>query len=79
MKEFIAYIIKNLVDNPDQVSVQEVAGAQTIILELRVDKRDMGKVIGREGKTINAIRTLLLSVAARNGMRASLEVLDSNN
>lgn len=77
MKEFIAYIIKNLVDNPDQVSVQEVAGAQTIILELRVDKRDMGKVIGREGKTINAIRTLLLSVAARNGMRASLEVLDN--
>lgn len=76
MKEFIAYIIKNLVDNPDQVSVQEIAGAQTIILELRVDKRDMGKVIGREGKTINAIRTLLLSVAARNGMRASLEVLD---
>lgn len=76
MKEFVAYIAKNLVENPDGVEVKEVGGSQTIILELSVDKADMGKVIGRQGKTINAIRTLLSSVAARNGVRVNLEVLD---
>lgn len=77
MKEFVAYIAKNLVEYPDEVKVNEVGGSQTIILELTVHKDDMGKVIGRQGKTINAIRTLLSSIASRNGLRANLEVLDS--
>jgi len=77
MKEFIAYIAKNLVQHPDDVEVNEVGGSQTIILELKVNKEDMGKVIGRQGKTINALRALVTSVAARNGLRVNLEVLDS--
>lgn len=76
MKEFIEYIIKNLVDNPDQVHINEVEGTHTLILELSVAKSDIGKIIGKKGKTINAIRTLLMSVASRNGMRVSLEILE---
>lgn len=76
MKEFIEYIAKNLVDNPDKVIINEVGGAHTIIIELGVDKSDIGKIIGKKGKTINAIRTLLMSVASRNGLRVNLEILE---
>lgn len=76
MKEFVEYIVKNLVDNPDQVRIREVGGTQTLILELAVEKSDIGKIIGKRGKTINAIRTLLMSVASRNGLRVSLEILE---
>lgn len=76
MKEFVAYIIKNLVDHPDRVKINEIGGTQTIILELAVDKADIGKIIGKRGKTINAIRTLLMSVASRNGLRVNLEILE---
>ena len=57
MKDFIAYIVKNLVDNPDNVRISEIGGTQTLIVELSVDKSDIGKVIGKKGKTINAIRS----------------------
>lgn len=77
MKEFVEYIIKNLVDNPDKVHINEVGGSQTLILELSVEKSDIGKIIGKRGKTINAIRTLLISVASRNGIRVSLEIIES--
>ncbi len=76
MKDFVAYIVKNLVDHPDQVKINEVGGTHSVILELAVEKSDIGKIIGKRGKTINAIRTLLVSVAARNGMRVSLEILE---
>lgn len=76
MKDFVAYIVKNLVDHPDQVKLNEVGGSHTIILELSVEKSDIGKIIGKHGKTINAIRTLLMSVASRNGLRVSLEILE---
>ena len=76
MKEFVEYIVKNLVDNPDQVRITEVSGSHTLIIELDVDKSDIGKIIGKKGKTINAIRTLLMSVASRNGIRVSLEILE---
>lgn len=79
MKEFVEYIIKNLVDNPEQVLVNEVEGTNTLILELSVAKSDIGKIIGKKGKTINAIRTLLMSVASRNGMRVALEILEETN
>ena len=60
MKEFVAYIVKNLVDHPDKVKINEIGGTQTLIIELSVEKSDIGKIIGKKGKTINAIRTLLM-------------------
>ena len=79
MKEFVAYIVKNLVDHPDQVHINEVGGTHTLIIELSVEKSDIGKIIGKRGKTINAIRTLLMSVASRNGLRVNLEILEDND
>jgi predicted RNA-binding protein YlqC (UPF0109 family) len=76
MKEFVAYIVKNLVDHPDKVQINEIGGTQTLIIELSVEKSDIGKIIGKKGKTINAIRTLLMSVASRNGIRVNLEILE---
>ncbi len=76
MQEFVAYIVKNLVDHPDKVKISEVGGTQTLIIELSVEKADIGKIIGKRGKTINAIRTLLMSVASRNGLRVNLEILE---
>ena len=76
MKEFVEYIIKNLVDNPDSVKINEIGGSQTKIIELSVEKADIGKIIGKKGKTINAIRTLLMSVASRAGVRVNLEILE---
>lgn len=78
MKEFVEYIVKNLVDNPDKVRINEIGGTQILIIELSVDKADIGKIIGKKGKTINAIRTLLMSVASRNKIRVSLEILEEN-
>jgi uncharacterized protein len=78
MKEFVAYIVKNLVDHPDKVRINEVGGTQTLIIELAVEKSDIGKIIGKEGRTINAIRTLLMSVASRNGIRVSLEIIEED-
>ena len=78
MKEFVAYIVKNLVDYPDKVVIKEIGGTQTLIIELQVEKSDIGKIIGKKGKTINAIRTLLMSVASRNGIRVNLEILEEN-
>jgi uncharacterized protein len=78
MKEFVEYIVKNLVDNPDQVKINQIAGSHTIILELTADKSDVGKIVGKHGKTINAIRTLLMSVAARGGCRVNLELIDES-
>ena len=76
MKDFVAYIVKNLVDHPDKVQINEIGGTQTLILELSVEKSDIGKIIGKRGKTISAIRTLLMSVASRNGIRVNLEILE---
>ncbi len=78
MKEFVAYIVKNLVDHPDKVRINEIGGTQTIIIELYVEKSDIGKIIGKGGRTINAIRTLVMSVASRNGLRVTLEIVEEN-
>ncbi len=79
MKEFVEYIVKNLVDHPDQVRINEVGGTNSLIIELAVEKSDIGKIIGKKGKTITAIRTLLMSVASRNGLRVSLEILEDEH
>jgi predicted RNA-binding protein YlqC (UPF0109 family) len=76
MKELIEYIAKSLVDDPASVSVTEVEGASSIILELQVASNDMGRVIGRGGRVANAMRTLLRVVAAKQGKRASLEIIE---
>lgn len=76
MKEFVEFIARALVDQPDAVVVNEVEGERTTVFELRVGQGDLGKVIGKEGQTAKAIRTLLAAAAARKGKRAVLEILE---
>ena len=77
MKEFIEFIAKQLVDNPDKVSVEETTPDEhTIELNLKVDKSDLGKVIGKHGKTVNAMRTLLTAVGAKGKHRATLQIIE---
>jgi predicted RNA-binding protein YlqC (UPF0109 family) len=77
MKEFIEYIAKFLVDDPESVVVEETTDEEKKInLTLRVKQEDVGKVIGKKGKTAIAMRTLLTAVAAKEGKRAMLEILD---
>lgn len=75
MKDLVEYIAKSLVDHPDSVRVNEIKGAPTI-LELRVADSDMGRVIGKGGQVVNAIRTLVEVAAAREGTEVTLEILD---
>jgi len=76
MKDLLIKIVKALVDDPEQVQVDEVVSSQTIILELRVAKTDMGKVIGKKGRTVNAIRTLLSAASGKVKKRYMLEIVD---
>lgn len=75
MKELIEYIAKSLVDDPSQVVVTEIPGTTSVILELRVAPDDMGRVIGRNGRVANAMRTLLRVLAAKEGKRVTLEIV----
>jgi predicted RNA-binding protein YlqC (UPF0109 family) len=76
MKELIEYIVKALVDNPDKVAISEVCGEKSIIYELRVGEGDLGKVIGKEGRTAKAIRTIITAAAMKQGKRAVLEIME---
>ena len=76
MKELIKYISQSLVDNPEKVEVTEVIGEQTSVIELRVAKEDLGKVIGKQGRTAQAIRTILSAASAKLHKRAVLEILE---
>lgn len=76
MKELISYIAKALVDNPDQVQVSEVEGDQTSVLELKVAKEDLGKVIGKQGRTARAMRTILSAASAKVKKRTVLEIIE---
>jgi predicted RNA-binding protein YlqC (UPF0109 family) len=76
MKELIAHIAKSLVDRPDQVSVAEVLGDHTIVIELTVAKEDLGKVIGKQGRTAMAMRTILSAVSSKNKIRTVLEIIE---
>ena len=76
MKEFIEYLIKHLVDKPEEIHVSEIAGQRTVVLELHVGDGDIGKVIGRGGQTARSIRTLLAASAAKKNKRYILEILD---
>ena len=76
MREFIEFIIKHLVDNPEAVRVTEIDGEKTVVYELRVGEGDLGKVIGRKGQTARSLRTILSAASAKTGKRAVLEILE---
>ena len=76
MKELLLYIAKNLVENPDKVTVTEIQEDDELTLELRVAPEDMGKVIGRQGRIAKEIRTVVRSYAQRTGVKVSVDIVD---
>jgi len=76
MKELIEYIAKSLVDNPEAVKVTEVEGERTSVIELSVVKEDLGKVIGKQGKTARAMRTILSAASTKEKKRTILEIIE---
>lgn len=76
LKELVEHIVKKLVDEPDAVVVTEISGEQATIVELRVSPKDLGKVIGKEGRTARSIRTLVHAAASKDHKRAVLEILE---
>lgn len=79
MKAFIEYIVKNLVDKPESVNVQCIEGEHGVIVEVRVDQNDVAKVVGRRGRTINAVRTVAMMACARIGHRVRIDLIESEN
>lgn len=75
MGELVEYIAKAIVDNPDEVSVNEIEGSQSIIIELRVATEDMGKVIGKQGRIAKAIRTVVKAAAIKDNKRVVVEII----
>ena len=78
MKELIELIIKGIVDNPDKVEINEIIGEKSSIYEVRVDSDDIGKVIGRQGRNIKSIRTIVNAAAQKDDKRVVIEVVDWN-
>lgn len=76
MKAILESIAKALVDAPNEVQITEIDGEKSIIFELRCNAKDIGKIIGKSGKTVGAMRVLLNSIAAKQGRKAMLEVVD---
>ena len=76
MKELVKFIAQSLVDNPEQVQVNEIEGEQTSVIELRVAKEDLGKVIGKQGRTARAMRTILSAASTKIRKRSVLEIIE---
>ena len=76
MKELIELIIKGMVDNPDKVEINEILGEKTSIFEVRVDSDDIGKVIGKQGRNIKSIRTIVNAAAQKDDKRVVIEIVD---
>jgi predicted RNA-binding protein YlqC (UPF0109 family) len=76
MKDLIAYIAKALVDKPEEVVVTEILGQQTSVIELKVAKGDLGKIIGKQGRTALAMRTILSAASTKIKRRATLEIIE---
>jgi len=76
MQEFLEYVVKGLVQKPEAVTITPVERAGMTMYELRLDSEDVGKIIGRQGVTINAIRSLLLAGGAKKGLRCSVEIVE---
>ncbi len=74
--ELVGYMVKTLVDHPEQVEIREIEGDKSTILELKVIKEDIGKVIGKHGRIARAIRTIINASATKSGKRVVLEILD---
>jgi uncharacterized protein len=75
MKEFIAYLIKNLVDHPDDVDVQIVEELENMLISVRVSQNDVAKIVGKQGRTIKSLRTIAMTVGARFGRRVRLDLI----
>lgn len=75
MVEFVAYLVKNMVNQPDLVDVREVEGQGGFLIEIRVAPEDVGKVVGRKGNIIRSMRTLVMTIGARLGRRVHLEIV----
>jgi len=78
MKEFVEYIIKNIVDLPEKVDIRCLNGERGVIVEVRVESGDVGKVIGRKGNTIKALRTVLAAIGARIGHPVRIEIIEES-
>ncbi|TES92489.1 MAG: KH domain-containing protein [Candidatus Cloacimonadota bacterium] len=76
MKELIEHIAKSLVDFPEMVQIKEILGERTTVFELRVGSGDLGKIIGKEGRTAKAIRIIITAASMKSGKRAVLEILE---
>ena len=76
MRELIELIIKGIVDNPNQVEINEIIGEKTSIFEVKVDSSDIGKVIGRQGRNIKSIRTIVNAAAQKDDRRVVIEIVD---
>ena len=76
MQAFLEYVVKGLVQNPDAVSITPVEREGMTVYEVRLERQDVGKIIGRHGVTINAIRSLLLAGSAKKGVRCSVEIVE---
>jgi predicted RNA-binding protein YlqC (UPF0109 family) len=76
MKDLIEFIVKALVDDPSEVNITEITGDKITLYELRVSKADIGKVIGKRGRTASAIRTIINAVSTKQGNRAELEIIE---
>ena len=76
LKDLIEYVGKSLVDMPDEVNVNEIQGEQTTVIELKVDKSDLGKVIGKQGRTARALRTILNAASTKLKKRSVLEIIE---
>jgi predicted RNA-binding protein YlqC (UPF0109 family) len=76
LKDLITYVSKSLVDMPDNVQVNEIVGEQTTVIELKVDKTDLGKVIGKQGRTARALRTILNAASTKLKKRSVLEIIE---
>ncbi|MDT7879698.1 MAG: KH domain-containing protein [candidate division WOR-3 bacterium] len=75
-KELLEYIVKMIVDRPDEVDIREIPGERVVIYEVRVSKEDVGKVIGKQGRTAKAIRTILAAVSLKRGKKVVVEILE---
>jgi uncharacterized protein len=75
MEEFVAYLVKNMVDAPEQVDIRSVEGQNGFLIEIRVAPEDVGKVVGRKGNVIRSLRTLAMTIGARLGRRVHLEIV----
>lgn len=78
MKELVQYLAKSLVSNPDAVEVKETEGETASVLELRVAKEDLGRIIGKQGRTAKSIRTILNAAASRTNRKVILEIVEEN-